>query len=198
MHRWAPAAPVASIGFVVARLAGAQAPPPHFGDASQLVFSDDTQGSVQVQTNGASPTITTITLGPAADYFVLRAASIGVHVLWQHIETSGAPTTDSWSAGIRLGYALRIGEAFSFWPKVNFDYRRTSLVPIVTAAAAENETHFDAMVIGVFAPVLFHPVAHFFIGLGPNVQTVVLTSASSDTTYGLMLTLGGWFALGPS
>ncbi len=203
MRSWAIAAPVAALCLSsAARSASAQpappAPSPPFGSAGQLVLSSDAQGSLQVQSGSAAGSVTTITLGPAADLFVLRSFSIGAHALWQHTETSGNPSTDSLSAGVGVGYALRMTEAFSFWPKVNFDYRHTSILTIDPMTLdQEDEVSSDAFVIGVFAPVLFHPVPHFFIGLGPNFQAAVLTSSgSTDTEYGLMFTLGGWLNLG--
>jgi hypothetical protein len=122
-------------------------------------------------------------------------------VSWTHTQSSGVPNTDSWSTGLRVGYSLAMGPSFSFWPKVNVDYRHTSLIAtdlsMLQQGVFANEYSFDSMVIGVFAPVLFHPVPHFFLGLGPNFQAAVLSSAGTDTSYGLMFTLGGWFSLAP-
>jgi hypothetical protein len=201
MRRWVIAAQAAALGLLLsaARSASAQpaAVPPSFGNAGQLVLSSDAQGSLQVQSGSAAGSVTTITLGPAADLFVVRSFSIGIHALWQHTEISGAPDTNSFSGGASIGYALRMSDAFSFWPKVSFDYRHTSTLTVVPMTLdQEEEVTTDAMVIGIFAPVLFHPVPHFFIGLGPNFQAAVLTSTgSTDTEYGLMFTLGGWFSL---
>jgi hypothetical protein len=206
MRRWAIAAPAAALGLLTAaRSASAQqAPVPTFGAPGQLVLSSDAQASLQVQSDGAGGSLTTITVGPAADIFLLRSFSLGAHFLWQHQQIgvacssgttcSNPPNTDSVSAGVSVGYALRMSESFSFWPKVNIDYRHTSTV--AGDAATADLVSSDAMVIGVFAPVLFHPVPHFFVGLGPNFQAAVLSSASNDIAYGLMLTLGGWLNLG--
>jgi hypothetical protein len=199
MRRWALAAPVAALGLLsAARSASAQqAAVPSFGSAGQLVLSSDAQASLQVQSGSTAGSLTTITLGPAADLFLFRSFSLGAHFLWQHTQITGAPNTDSVSAGLSVGYALRMSETFSFWPKVSFDYRHTSILTVDPVALdQQNEVSSDAMVIGVFAPVLFHPVPHFFIGLGPNFQAAVLSSASTDTEYGLMFTLGGWLNLG--
>jgi hypothetical protein len=210
MRRWAIAAPAAALGLLsAARSASAQqAAEPRFGDAGQLVLSSDAQASLQVQSNSGTGSVTTLTLGPAADLFLFRSLSLGAHLLWQHQQISvscspGAaicttpPSTDSVAVGLSVGYALRMSDAFSFWPKVSFDYRHTSTLTVAdpTMPDQPNELSSDAMVIGVFAPVLFHPVPHFFIGLGPNFQAAVLSSASNDIDYGLMFTLGGWLNL---
>jgi hypothetical protein len=200
MRRWALAAPVAALALLsAARPASAQpAPAPSFGTPGQLVLSSDAQGSLEVQSGSAGGLqTTTITLGPAADLFVVRSLSLGARALWQHSQTSGVPDTDSLSAGVSVGYAVRMTEAFSFWPKVNIDYRHTSTRTVAAMTIdQEIEVHSDAMILGAFLPVLFHPVPHFFIGLGPNFQAAVLSSASTDTEYGLMFTLGGWLNLG--
>jgi hypothetical protein len=163
------------------------------------VLSSDAQGSLLVENYSGSPSVTTITLAPAADVFVSRSFSLGAHVSWTHTQTSGVPETDSWSTGLRVGYSLAMGPTFSFWPKVNVDYRHTSLVTtdlsMLQQGVFSREISFDSMVVGIFAPVLFHPAAHFFVGVGPNFQAAVLSSASTDTSYGLMFTLGGWVPL---
>jgi hypothetical protein len=199
MLRWAFAASAAALALLsAARPASAQpAANPSFGEAGQLVLSSDAQASLQVQSGNGAGSLTTITLGPAADLFVIRSLSVGAHVLWQHTAASGAPSTDSLTAGLALGYAVRMTEAFSFWPKVSFDYRHASTLALDPATLVEEEVSSDAMVVGIFAPVLFHPVPHFFVGLGPNFQAAVIRSGSNDTEYGLMFTLGGWFSLVP-
>ncbi len=184
--------------------AAAQTPATPFASPGQLVVSSDATASVQVQTSDAA-TVTTLIVGPALDYFVWRSLSIGAHALWNHVAVTDLPSTDSINAGVRVGYAFRLGDFFSFWPKVNVDYRHSSLLTIEPVSngsdVGASETSADGLAIGAFAPVLFHPVAHFFVGLGPTFDAVVLTSPSSAdkaTQYGVMFTLGGWVALGPS
>jgi hypothetical protein len=149
-----------------------------------------------VQSSDSAPTVTTITLGPAADYFVVRSFSLGLHALWEHTEISGVPGTSTWIAGVRVGYALRIGDAFSFWPRANVDFQHTSIVTIGSSpdgGIVAGEISSDGLALGLFAPFLFHPVPHFFVGAGPNAQTVVATSSTDrPTVYGLMFLLGGW------
>jgi hypothetical protein len=183
--------------------AAAQTAATPFASAGQLVVSSDATGSVQVQSSDAS-TVTTVIVGPAVDYFVWRSLSVGVHMLWNHVAVTDLPTTDSINTGVRVGYAFRLGDFFSFWPKVNIDYRHTSLLTIAAFSGntglGASETSADSLALGAYAPVLFHPVAHFFLGLGPTVDAIVLTSPSSAdkaTQYGLLFTVGGWLTLGP-
>jgi hypothetical protein len=58
-----------------------------------------------------------------------------------------------------------------------------------------------------YAPILYHPTPHFFVGLGPDLRTDVMTSTATIagaaaesnppllTVYGLSFTLGGWCML---
>jgi hypothetical protein len=47
-------------------------------------------------------------------------------------------------------------------------------------------------------PVLFHPVEHFFIGLGPYFAMDLSSKVEDednykDTAFGVQATVGGWF-----
>jgi hypothetical protein len=55
-----------------------------------------------------------------------------------------------------------------------------------------------SLTVGAYAPVLFHPASHFFIGLGPEVQNTVFldqpaTGSASDVR--LAVSAGGWTGL---
>jgi hypothetical protein len=93
-----------------------------------------------------------------------------------------------------VGYNLPLSDTVSFWPKVYFGY--------ATYSTSNNGPSGNESAIGVYAPFLFHPVPHFFIGIGPNASTQLSNSESlggmnSDlakvTQIGLQATLGGWF-----
>ena len=51
------------------------------------------------------------------------------------------------------------------------------------------------LTLELYAPFLFHPVPHFFIGLGPSLSIDVAggNSSSRETTIGLRSTVGGYF-----
>jgi hypothetical protein len=58
--------------------------------------------------------------------------------------------------------------------------------------------------VGLYAPFLFHPGRHFFLGIGPDVSAAVASSnnAAKPITIGLQATFGGWLghdstAVGP-
>ena len=45
--------------------------------------------------------------------------------------------------------------------------------------------------LNLFAPVMFHPVQHFFLGFGPALD-VDLSGDAKATTIAARLTIGGW------
>ncbi len=47
------------------------------------------------------------------------------------------------------------------------------------------------LALNVFAPVMFHPVQHFFLGFGPALDTD-LTGDAKQTIIAGRLTIGGW------
>jgi hypothetical protein len=178
-----------------------------FGGAGQLAISGDMQFAVQGQSYSApngqtSPGSTTSALlAPAGDFFVIQGLSVGGQLAYAHAEFSGAPNStsaDSFGIAPRVGYNIALGDTFSFWPKVVFGYTTTSF--------SNNAGSQNHVTIGAFAPFLVHPAKHFFLGVGPAVQTDLSASRSPAngpsvdqtkvTTYGVLFVVGGWLPLG--
>lgn len=196
-----PPAPAAPPGYY---------PPPmpprqHFGDAGQLVISNDANfglsGSSTSNNGGSS---FTLILQPAIDFFVIQNLSVGGVAIFNHTNGSdpgGSSSSNLYGVGARVGYNLAFGDALSWWPKLAFIYGGTSssTTPVDGATVSVSGSSFD---IQLFAPVLLHPINHFFLGLGPFVQTDLASSQSSGgqsvanptktTEYGLMFDMGGW------
>ncbi|HEX3343606.1 MAG TPA: hypothetical protein VHS09_03495, partial [Polyangiaceae bacterium] len=92
----------------------------------------------------------------------------------------------------RIGYNIPISDFLSFWPKVGLVF-----TDIARSGASGNTFDLQA-----YAPLLLHLAPHFFIGLGPGIQTDLTASANAagqnvpnvpkTTSYGLYLTIGGW------
>lgn len=177
-----------------------------FGNRGQLAISGDTNLSLtgtSLSDNGGSSF--TFVIQPSADYFVIDNLSLGGFVSYEHLSTSNGgntANTDTFGVGPRIGYDIRIGNSFSFWPKALVEYAESS----TSSGGVSNGG--DGWTIGIFAPFLFHPVQHFFLGLGPILTTQVSSNASHSqngqstsisapqaTTYGLAFTLGGWVGL---
>jgi hypothetical protein len=80
------------------------------------------------------------------------------------------------------------------WPKIGFSYSYTSRTIALSAAGAETSLEQSksggAFTLNLFAPIMFNPVPHFFVGFGPFLDTD-LSSDDKITTWGGRLTLGG-------
>ena len=186
---------------------GSYAPPrpvQTFGGPGTLAISNDMNlgffGSSTSEGGGSS---WTFLLAPAADYFVIQGLSLGGQGVYSHLHLStggnaaagtGSTSIDSDTFGIgpRIGYNIPIGDLLSFWPKV-------ALIFSDTATSGASGNTFD---IQAYAPLLLHLAPHFFVGLGPQIQTDLTASQSSQgvsnphpaktTSYGLYFTIGGW------
>ena len=154
-----------------------------FGQAGQLVISQDFQFQLQYNTAGSDNL--TIVLSPGADYFFKDNLSLGAGVNFGQTFQSGDDDT-SVGVNVRLGYNLMYDETLSFWPKVSagFTYNKST-----TFIFGPDGTFFE---IGLFAPVLLHPTSHFFVGLGPNVD--ILLGDGSGLNFGARTVLGGYFS----
>lgn len=170
---------------VVATTSPAHAQAERFGAQGDLAISSDVGLSVQHQFEGRSST--TLVLNPAADYFVIDHLSIGGYVNLSHTGGSGASVTN-FGIGPRVGYDINLSSQFSFWPKAGVAFNHTS------TSAGPLDTSNSAFAINLFAPFLFHPVEHFFLGFGPNFD-IDLTGDAKQTVLGARLVIGGHFEL---
>ncbi len=154
----------------------------HFGDPGQWVFSTDAALTIQRRTqSGVSGAVTTITIAPAADYFLVHNLSLGGFIAITYTKTGGEHAS-RFELGPRLGYNIAFAELWSVWPRIGFSYAHTG----ISGGAKGN-----AVALNLYAPILFHPVAHFFVGFGPFVDTD-LNGDHRATVWGAKLTLGGW------
>jgi hypothetical protein len=114
------------------------------------------------------------------------------------VEYAKAPggSSSAVSIGPRVGYNLPLAARMSVWPKAGVAIARTSqsddgaTLPngVVLGEDDDSNTSFQ---LNLFVPVMFHPVQHFFLGLGPALDQD-LTGDSKATTVAVRLTLGGW------
>lgn len=163
-----------------------------FGESGQMALSSDVALLIQ----RSSQDTTTIQFAPAADYFVARNFSIGGVVLLDYTQTNESDST-RFGIGPRVGYNLAITDMLGVWPKLGFSYSHTSASTDVEAdegAVLTRSVSGDHFTLNLFAPVMFHPVPHFFVGFGPFLDTD-LSGNNKTTTYGGRLALGGWFEI---
>lgn len=222
---------LAAVGFATTAHADAT----KFGGAGQLAISDDqplagvssssglgltpsppgTTSLVSFQFGTASDnggSGTEFALSPAADYFVIDNLSVGGQIQFgvlspAHGNSGSGTTLTLFGIGPRVGYDLKLTDTITFWPKLFFGYQ--------TLSGSNNSGSANSTEIGIFAPFLWHPAPHFFLGIGPNVWTQLsnnVTSVSTSsgtgvpttttsqtqaepkvTQLGLQATFGGWF-----
>jgi len=168
----------------------ANSPSGVFGNRGQLTVSSDAGLSISsTSTSGVDGSTTSLTLRPAVDYFVANNVSVGGFVGLDYKSTSGAHAT-TFAIGPRIGYNFAFAERFSFWPKLGFSYSSSSTSADTTPAPGDCEAG-NHLALNVFAPLMFHPVQHFFLGFGPALDTD-LTGDAKQTTIAGRLTIGGW------
>ncbi|HXU80560.1 MAG TPA: hypothetical protein VN914_04145, partial [Polyangia bacterium] len=89
----------------------------------------------------------------------------------------------------RLGFNIPLAPMFSFWPKAGFGFLHVGTSTPAGSASANYLSLF------LYAPFLFHPVPHFFIGFGPSLSGNVAGGDSSQhfLTFSLSSVVGGYF-----
>lgn len=170
----------------------ADSPSGQFGLKGQLAVSSDTGLSISnTSISGIDGSSTTLLLRPAVDYFVADSISIGGFLGLEYTSAPGGSTT-AFSIGPRVGYNIPLNERFSLWPKLGFSFASTSQSTDDVAGVDGDDETSTSVQLNLFAPFMFHPVEHFFIGFGPAFD-LDLSGDNKATTIAARLTLGGWF-----
>jgi len=157
--------------------AASAAPASNFGATGSWVLSvqshaagNSTASFFLQKVSGAG---TTVTIQPALDYFLGGGVSVGGVVGFTH----SSSTTVNF--GARAGFNQPLVDKFTFWPTAGVYASYLNGNNSSTTAAAE-----------VYAPFLFHPAQHFFVGVGPYLGYQF--HGGTFTEYGLDLVIGGW------
>ena len=173
------------VSIVVVALALPASADPGFGAAHQLAISSDANVAFQyVSISPGNVSSTTILLEPALDYFVVDKVSVGGFVLIARTSTSGGmtdSTSTTFGIGPRVGYHVVLGDKLSIWPKAS----------LTIASASSGNQSSTNLGLTVFAPLLYHPAPHFYLGIGPALHAD-LSGDFRSTTFGLLFTIGGW------
>lgn len=162
-----------------------------FGASGQIAVSSDAGLSISnTSTSGVDGSTTTLQLRPAVDYFIIDNLSVGGFL---GLDYTSVPTGHSttFSVGPRVGYNIPFSPLFSVWPRAGLSFASTSQT-VKAPAGSDDSTSSSNLAVNLFAPVMFHPVPHFFLGFGPALD-VDLTGDVKTTTVAGRLTLGGWF-----
>lgn len=188
---------------------GAVPPPPpaadRFGTPGQIVISGE-MGLDLLYTSieppqGDSLSATNIAISPALDYFVVQNVSVGgvvslTHDRYDQFSAMGVVRHKDTSLLITptVGYNLDLGPRLSLFPRAGVGY----LYSTSSVEGGPDSGSSSTISLMLQAPVLIHPVEHFFIGFGP-VLLVDLISKFDDEDLskrrrvGLVLEIGGWF-----
>jgi len=147
-----------------------------FGDPGVVVPS----GSLAVGTVSGT---TEIDLQPTLQFFTTPNVAFGLSLLYIHLSNDNG-STSVYGLAPSLGYNLRLGDALSIFPQASLSYENT---------ATTGREDRGILGLGLFVPVLIHPVRHFFIGFGPDFQ---ISGPTDDlfSTRGLIVqtVIGGW------
>ncbi len=174
----------------------ASSPSGIFGSKGQLAISSDAGISISnTSISDVDGSTTSLVLRPAVDFFVIDYLSIGGFLGLQYDSTPGGSST-AISIGPRVGYNIPLSERLSLWPKVGFSFASTSQsqddIELPTGGTIEGDDESStSLQLNLFAPFMFHPVEHFFIGFGPAFD-LDLSGDNKATTIAARLTLGGW------
>ena len=164
-------------------------PSGRFGEKGQKAVSSDAGLSLSnTSISGVDGSTTSLVLRPAVDWFFTDSISLGGFVGVEYNSTQGSSSTVI-SLGPRLGYNLPLSERLSLWPKLGFSLASTSFED--DTIAGDDEESNTSVQLNLFAPLMFHPVQHFFLGLGPALDQD-LSGDAKATTIAVRLTLGGW------
>jgi len=164
-------------------------PARNFGLVGQLTFASENTLDIRHSSNEA----TSVTFGPAADYFIIDNLSIGGFIGFTFLNVHDSDTVQ-FSIGPRVGYYLAFTDLIGIWPRMGFSYAHSNVsVTTTDALGVEHEVsnNNDAIALNLYAPIMMHPAVHFFVGFGPFLD-VDLSGDDRVTTYGLKLTIGGW------
>jgi len=162
--------------------------PGGFGDTGQVAIGSDFAIGFDFAAKSGDASVA---LAPAVDYFLAPRLSVGVQIRGEHLAADAGSRT-AFGLGPRVGYVLPLGETFSLFPRLGLAY---SHISETIKGPPKIENSGDFLTLFLYAPVQFHPVPHFFVGLGPLLRLDVADENARVGRFqiGLSSTVGGWF-----
>jgi hypothetical protein len=163
---------------------------PLTGEAPEL-------GIVHASTSMGGGSSTTVALQPSADYFITPNLSVGGLIGIRYASYSEPPggLTISGNSTVlqveaRVGYNLALGDVVSLWPRIGIGYAHASAGVLIDPRYS--------VPLDIFAPLLWHPTHHFFVGAGPVFTTELVDKSGGQnqpkpTNFGVQAVVGGYF-----
>jgi hypothetical protein len=124
-------------------------------------------------------------LAPGALWFFTEAVAVGASARFAWF--SGPLGVSSHLVGIepQLGSGIPLGDRASFFPRVGFGFNWIS---------PQGGPSGYVLTMRAFAPVLYFPVPHFYLGFGPRFDVDVASDTfAKQTAYGVATEIGGYF-----
>jgi hypothetical protein len=196
-------------------------PPVRFGTQGQLVLGGASNVGVSSTTyDSTQASNLSVVFSPNLDYFVLANFSIGLDIDLSYRDAKGygadsslvETKTTSLGAGPRFGWNVPLGESLSWWLTGTLGLEsiqtRQSLpgggTISVASSAGAPATSKEGPYVEAYAPLLFHPVPHFFLGAGPSIfhEFAALQGGPNvgdqRTGYGGSFVVGGYWGGEPT
>jgi hypothetical protein len=179
-----------------------------FGNAGVLAIGGTTSADFHyVNHSNPSPLPGTndivLSIAPDVQYFVIEGLSLGGTVSFIWDKPNQGDSTTAFGIGPTVGYNVWLTPGqLSLWPQATFSFINASTsVPAGTGGGTVSFTH-QVMNVGVFVPLLIHPVKHFHFGVGPYFDVDVSakdttgsapsTDGTKDMHVGLKFEVAGW------
>ena len=137
--------------------------------------------------NGVSETA--LSLSPGALWFFADGFAVGAqaHLGWHSGTTTFAvstPAVTTVGAAPEVAAVLPLGDRVAFFPQI--------ALGVSYAFASGSSAH--GVALDGFAPIVFTPVPHLFLGFGPSLAWVVEASSGAGSySLGVTSQIGGWF-----
>jgi len=122
-----------------------------------------------------------IRIEPGAMWFPVDNIALGGQVLYDFLDVG----TALHGVGFEplVGFGVPLAPQVAFFPRVGMLFTWT-----FSDGSSSNSITMEG-----FAPVLFIPAPHFYIGFGPQFSTRVVPSGNAMPTFGLVSEIGGYF-----
>lgn len=135
-----------------------------------------------------------VSLAPGVLWFVDDGFALGLSALFGYRSlsqpTPGFPSTTSktsFGATPMAAAAFPLSERVAFFPQAGVSY---SWLRDTSSGLAQTS---HSVILQGFAPLLFIPAPHFFLGFGPSLSWIVEGVDSNTVAVGLVSQIGGYF-----
>jgi len=149
-----------------------------FGSHGQIVPF----GGIGYSHTGGGADFNQIGFAPGAMYFPTNNVAIGGQLIYIFDDFAGNAVH---SLGFEplVGFGVPLADKVAFFPRVGMRF-----VWAFQSGGTGNQVSIDG-----FAPLLFIPAPHLYIGFGPQLFVDVANSGAKQTSFGLGSEIGGYF-----